>query len=130
MTQRDVVALWVEGAEDAWDTAQQLMSVKKYHHAIFFAQLYLEKLLKAVHYHLKDDHPLYTHNLVLLSEKCGIPLTTEQMDQLEEITSFNVSARYPEHKRDIYNKATFDYSRQWLGIVEKLGNYFNTYLSQ
>jgi HEPN domain-containing protein len=130
MTKVEIVQIWLMGADDAWDTAQTLFSAKKYHHALFFAQLYLEKLLKALTYHLKDDHPVYTHDLTLLANRCEIKLTAEQMDQLDEITSFNVSARYPEHKQKIYQKATLEYSGKWMSLITAIGDYLKTYLSK
>jgi HEPN domain-containing protein len=124
MTQIDTVKIWREGADDAWDTAQQLMVLKKNHHALFFAQLYLEKLLKALTYHLKDDHPLFTHDLVLLVKKLEIQVSPEQVEDLRETSKFNVSARYDEIKRQLYKKATPEFTKIWMQKVKELADYF------
>ena len=91
MTQIEAVQLWLSGAEDAWDTCQKLVTAKKLNHGLFFGQLYLEKLLKGLTYHLKDDHPLPVHNLVLLCDRAGIKLSLSQKSELEEITTQTLS---------------------------------------
>ncbi|MBI2008462.1 HEPN domain-containing protein [Candidatus Amesbacteria bacterium] len=116
--------MWLKGAEDAWLTAQSLVESKRFHHALFFAQLYLEKLLKALTYYLKDEHPLFTHNLVLLAKKTGVPLNQDQENELREITTFNISARYEDHKQQLYHKATSEFALQWLDTTKKLSGYF------
>lgn len=126
MTQTDVVKIWLDGAIDALETAEVLLSSKKYNHALFFGQLYLEKLLKATTYHTTDNHPLFTHDLSLLARKSGITISDNQLTQLDEITSFNVSGRYQEHKHAIYQKATPEYTTQWMTNIKELGNYFNS----
>ncbi|MBI5358584.1 HEPN domain-containing protein [Candidatus Amesbacteria bacterium] len=128
MTQVDAVKIWLEGADDAWDTAQKLMLLKKNHHALFFAQLYLEKLLKALTYHLKDDHPLFTHDLVLLVAKLEIQINQAQIEDLREISKFNVSARYDEIKRGLYKKATPEFTKIWIQKVKDLAIYFRKML--
>lgn len=127
MTQREIVELWLKGAEDARITAQSLYGSKRYHHSLFFAQLYLEKLLKALTYQLKDDHPLSTHNLVLLNQKLGINITEEQGDQLREISAFNITARYDDHKQELYKKATPEFTKAWLDIASELASYYKQY---
>ncbi len=124
MTQVEAVQLWMRGAEDAWDTAQQLFAAKKYHHALFFGQMYLEKLLKGLHYDLKDDHPPFTHNLVLIAKKAEIKLVPQQIENLDEISSFNITARYPEHKQELFTKATLGYTKKWMKLIEDFGSYF------
>lgn len=130
MTQKEAVDLWLNGAEDAWLTAQSLMTSKRYHHSLFFAQLHLEKLLKAITYHLIDDHPLPTHNLVLLAKKINISLTLDQENELREISAFNISARYEDHKQQLYRKATEEFTSQWLGTTKRISDYFKGFLSK
>ena len=128
MTQTDTVKIWMVGADDAWDTAQKLLTLKKNHHALFFSQLYLEKLLKALTYHLIDDHPLYTHDLVLLVKKLNLKISPEQIEDLREISKFNVTARYDEIKRELYKKATPEFTKIWIEKVKFLASYFRSLL--
>ncbi len=128
MTQKEVVDLWLNGAEEAWLTTESLFDTKRYHHSLFFAQLHLEKILKALTYHITDNHPLTTHNLVLLASKISIPLTPEQEIELRQISAFNISARYEDHKQHLYLKATPEFTKQWLEITKRLSDYFKTFL--
>lgn len=130
MTQIQVVQIWLSGAEEALETAELIFTSKKYDHALFFGELYLEKLLKGLTYHLKDDHPIHTHNLVLLCRNIGISITPKQDKELKEISSFNVTARYPDDKQALYRKATPDFANEWFEKIKEYGRYFKTYLQK
>lgn len=130
MTQKEAVDLWLNGAEDAWLTAQSLLASKRYHHSLFFAQLHLEKLLKALTYQITDNHPLTTHNLLLLAKKIDITLTSEQENELREISAFNISARYEDHKQQLYRIATEEFTTQWLETTKRLSDYLKSNLSK
>lgn len=109
----------MESAIEDWDVAIKLMADKKYHHALFFVQLTIEKLLKAFHIKNNDDSPLYVHNLVLLAQKAGVKLTEQQGEDLKEISTFNITARYDSYKRDFYNKATSEYAQKWFDKADE-----------
>lgn len=113
MGQNEAMSFWVESGIEDWEMAKKLMADKKYHYALFFVQLSIEKLLKAFHIKNNDDSPLYVHNLVLLAQKAGMELTAVQSEDLKEISSFNIMARYDSYKRDFYNKATSEYAHKW-----------------
>ncbi|MBU1085704.1 MAG: HEPN domain-containing protein [Candidatus Beckwithbacteria bacterium] len=123
MTQKQVSKRWLEGAEEAQDTAQSLFKLNKYNHSLFFAQLYLEKLIKALHYHLKDSHPLPIHNLVQLLKKIGVIITQKQEKELRTITRFNITARYHEDRQKIYQLANKEYTKNWLIKTNNLGKF-------
>ena len=46
-------------------------------------------------------------------------MSEKELQELEEISSFNVSARYEEYKSMIYKKATREYTMKWIKIGEK-----------
>jgi len=54
MTQDESIKIWVDGARDAFDTSEKLFDSKKYHHALFFLHLALEKALKALYVSKKN----------------------------------------------------------------------------
>ncbi|MEK7113688.1 MAG: HEPN domain-containing protein, partial [Patescibacteria group bacterium] len=68
MSQDEAKNYWISSAQEDWEVAQSLLASKKYNHALFFLQLTLEKLIKALHVSRQDDQPLYVHNLVLLAQ--------------------------------------------------------------
>lgn len=130
MSQEEAVKYWIASAQEDWDVAQSLLESARYNHALFFLQLTLEKLIKAVHVSQKDESPLYVHNLVLLTQKAGVSFSDEELADLKEISSFNTSARYDSYKRDFYKKATHEFTVEWLERGEKLKAKLITYLKQ
>lgn len=120
MSQEEAVKYWIGSAEEDWEVAQSLMESARYNHALFFLQLALEKLIKAVHVSQKDESPLYVHNLVLLAQKAEVNFTDEELADLKEISSFNVSSRYDSYKRDFYKKATREFAVAWMDRGQKL----------
>lgn len=116
MSLNEAIKAWIASAGEDWGVAEDLFASKKYHHCLFFVQLTLEKLLKALHTKRHNDHPLFVHNLVLLAQRAGLKLTLEEEVQLKEISSFNVSARYDSFKREFYKKATRRFTSKWFDI--------------
>ena len=76
--------------------------------------LSLEKLLKALHYHRKDSHPLAIHDLVELAKRAEVEMSQSQLSDLKEISSFNLSARYDDYKKNFYKKANKEYADVWI----------------
>ena len=116
----DPVKIWKDGAEDTFDTAEKLFAAKKYHHSLFFLHLALEKILKAVYISKKDESPPYIHNLKYLAEKANISISDNEIVQLDEISEFNITARYDEYKYKIYKRATKEYTDKWIKIGKEL----------
>ena len=120
MSQEEAVKYWISSAQEDWGVAKSLLKSAKYNHTLFFLQLAIEKLIKAVHVSQKDESPLYIHNLVLLAQKAGIEFSEEELADLKEISSFNISARYDSYKRDFYKKATREFAIEWMKRGENL----------
>lgn len=90
------VAYWRDSAREDWDVAQDLIGRGRVRHALFFAHLALEKVLKAhVCRHTNDLAPRM-HNLVRLVEIAGIRPSQAYMDVLAEMNAFNLEGRYPD----------------------------------
>ena len=102
MTRQKAIDMWVEGAVDALDTCDKLFKSKKYHHSLFFLHLALEKIIKALYISKVDDSPPYIHNLKLLIKILKIEASDKELEQLDEISEFNVAARYDDYKYKIY----------------------------
>jgi len=120
MTQQNAINIWTEGAVDALDTCDKLFDSKKYHHALFFLHLALEKIIKALYICKIDDSPPFIHNLKLLVKKTKTKLSEKEAKQLDEISEYNVTARYDDYKYKIYMKATKEYTQDWIKIGKKL----------
>ena len=112
----DVVRRWYDGAEESWEVVIQLFTTKKYQFALFFLHLTLEKILKGLYLNKFSEPSSYTHDLKKLTVAIGVSLSEKELQELEEISSFNVSARYEEYKSMIYKKATREYTMKWIKI--------------
>lgn len=87
---------------------------QKYHYALFFGQLSLESIVKAYVLFKTNEHPLPIHDLVKLLSKTNLDLSHHQKQELNEISAFNLEARYPKDKLQLYKKASEDFTREWL----------------
>lgn len=67
-----------------------------------------------------DEPPLPIHGLLRLAEVAGVSLSHEQREQLREINTFNVEARYDDYKLKFYKKATKKYAEMWFSITKIL----------
>ncbi len=120
MTQTESIKIWVDGSIDAMDTAQKLFESKKYHHALFFLHLALEKIIKALYISKLDESPPYIHDLKALIVLTNEDIEKDELKQLGEISKFNVSARYDDYKYKIFKLATKEYASEWIKIGKKL----------
>lgn len=119
-----LIKAWLESALEEFVVAKDLFKAKHYSQCLFFCQLALEKILKAAFIATNGAYPPPSHNLVKLAEGAKIELTKEWREQLGEITSFNVEARYDIHKEKLYRKATGSFTEQFLKISEEFLDYF------
>lgn len=123
------IKYWKDGADDAWDTAEKLFNVKKYHYSLFFSHLALEKVIKAIYIKSKNEAAPIGHNLVILCKQAGITLDESSKASLREISKFNISARYDDYKLQFYKKATKVFTQRWIKKIETLYNYFLSLLA-
>lgn len=124
MTKQDVISYWQQSATEDLKTAEALFSLKRYDHSLFFCHMVLEKLLKGLVFEKTGKHALPIHNLVKLAQQAGLPLTPPQQRELEEITTWNIKARYDSIKRDFYHKATYQFTKGWLSKIKELFIWF------
>lgn len=120
MTNIDPIKYWKDGADDALDTAIKLIDIKKYNYSLFFSHLALEKIIKALFVYTKKEAAPVGHNLVVLCERTGIPLSKDEKNSLDEISKFNISARYDDYKLQFYKKATKEFTLKWIKTVKVL----------
>lgn len=124
---KEVIKFWLDGAQEDWEFAIGVWhSGKQLHNALFFGHLTLEKILKALHYQNRENHPLLIHDLPVLAERAGLTLTTDQKTDFRKITEFNVSARYDDYKLRIRRLATKEYADNWMKKIESTRNYLLT----
>ena len=125
MTAKDVVQFWLESSNQEWETAQILFKNKKYHHALFFCHLSLEKILKGLIVKVTRQAPPLIHDLIRLAESAEIALTERHKDELAEITSFNIQTRYDDYKLSFYKKATPSFTTKYFNKTKSLLTWLN-----
>ncbi len=59
-----------------------------------------------------------------IAEDCKLILTEKQMNDLREMTTFHIEARYDVIKDKLYKKATKEFTLKYFKITKKLLNYF------
>lgn len=120
MTKYNVVNKWMQSAKEDIQVARELLKNKRYAYCLFFCQLSLEKIIKALIIHQTDNAPPITHDLIKLATTAGLSLNETQTTQLREITTFNVEARYDIHKDRLYKKATPKFTKAYTTITKEL----------
>lgn len=111
---------WFDGYKDALLTAEKLYETKRYHHALFFGHLALEKILKAVVVKQTKEHAAVTHDLVKLARDTELEISPEILNDLAEINKFNIRARYDNYQLAFYKKATKEYAAKWISIIKQI----------
>jgi len=114
MTKEDIINYWLNSSAEDYEVMNNLFEKGHYVWALFVGHLVLEKLLKA-HYvkHISSDVP-YLHDLTKLADQSHLELTEEQKDFLDEVTTFNIKARYPDYNNVFSRKATQQFTEQYL----------------
>jgi len=110
---------WLLKAEKDVETAEDLYKSKHYDWCLFIWHLVIEKALKAKILSLNKPI-IYVHDLKRLANETNIVFDQEQIINLNEITSFNLEARYDDYKLSFYKKANIDYAKKWTNICENI----------
>ncbi len=120
MNKDDKITYWLKIAEEDWRVANHLFEKGDYSYALFFGDLTVEKILKALYIDKQNETPPFSHNLVYLSEKSGIELYEDNLELLEEISDFNLEARYPDDKLSFFRKCTIEFTENKLKQIEEV----------
>jgi len=112
MAKKDTIHYWIKTADKDWKVANHLFEKGDYSYALFFGHLTMEKIIKAIFTDKNEQTPPFSHNLMYLCEKAGIELDDQKLELLEEISDFNLEARYPDDKFSFYKKCTIGFALQ------------------
>ena len=105
MTSKEAIKYWVDSAEYDFEVMNSLFGSGHYIWALFVGHLVVEKLLKAYYVKAVNADTPYTHNLLEIAKRAGLGLSESQEYFLDEVTTFNIKARYPDYKKEFYKKA-------------------------
>ncbi len=121
LTKQEHIDYWIETARHDWRAGQNMFKSKDYVHALFFAHLVLEKLLKA--HWIKDNkgnHPPKIHNLILLAAGISYSFTDDERVFLGRMNDFQLEGRYPDYSQAIYKSYKQKETEPILQEVERI----------
>lgn len=115
-----IIAYWRNSSEQDHQTMNNLLKSKDYNWALFIGHLVLEKLLKALYVKKHQKHAFFTHDLLRLSKRIELKTSEEQEEWLDEISTFNLNARYDNYKQDFQKLCNEEFTLKWINNIEKL----------
>jgi HEPN domain-containing protein len=115
-----VIEHWRVSSEDNYGTMQNLLKTKEYSWALFIGHLVVEKLIKALYVKKLHKHPVFKHDLLFLIKKIDIVLPPNYDEWLDELTTFNLNARYDDYKQSFHKRCTPEFSKDWIDKIEIL----------
>lgn len=111
---------WRSSSQEDLKVAYSMFDKKHYAYCLFFCHLSVEKELKRLYLLRREELPPTIHNLVRVVEKAGLQLDEATIQILQELTTFNIKARYEIIKAEFHRKATKSYTKTWLRQTENL----------
>lgn len=120
MEKIELIKYWIETSDQDYNTMIHLFESKDYHWSLFMGHLVMEKLLKALYIKNIDNNIPKIHDLLRLAEKANLELTNEQQDEFDIITTFNISARYPDYKQAFFKKCTYEFTNSKIEEIKGL----------
>jgi HEPN domain-containing protein len=122
LTQEEMIKYWWEISDQDYNTMANLFNSKDYHWCLFMGHLVIEKLLKAIFIKnngVNQNLPKI-HDLLVIADKAGLMTNERQKDLLDIITTFNISARYPDYKQDFYKKCTQEFTKARIDEIKEI----------
>lgn len=113
MSKKAAIKQWLDTARENKQAAEDIFNAKHPEWAFFLYHLAIEKLLKGLIVK-QGKLPPPVHDLAKLAMKANLTLSKSQQRRLNEITSYNIKARYADYKKLFYKKVTAkNYSEKW-----------------
>lgn len=86
---------WLDSAQYDLDTAEHMLSTRRYIYTVFMCHLALEKVLKAKVEEVTEKTPPKTHDLEYLLGVAGLLPDMDMENFIVEISNLSVVTRYP-----------------------------------
>ena len=109
-----IIRYWIDSSDEDYETMITLYDNKRLSWSMFLGHLMIEKLLKALYVKINNEYPPYLHNLLRLTERCGLTLNVEQQLFFATVTAFNINARYDDYKMSFQKTCTPDFCAFWM----------------
>lgn len=125
---KKVINYWIESSDQDFRTMNHLMESGDYNWAMFLGHLVIEKLLKAVYVKVQNKHAIRGHDLLRLSSNIGLELDSVKEEWLDQITTFNLNARYDSYQQEFYKLCTKEFAFEWKSKIEELRKWLRSQL--
>lgn len=112
MTKEEIVKYWLNSSDIDFQAMESLFKNGHYVWSLFVGHLVIEKLFKAYYLKTVDSAIPYSHDLLNIAKKANLVLSEEQEDFLDDATTFNIKARYPDYKNRFYKKASKKFTEE------------------
>jgi hypothetical protein len=76
--------------------------------------------LKAVYVKNNRKHAVHGHDLLRLSTNLDLEIDPVKEEWLDQLTTFNLNARYDSYKQDFYKLCAKDFALEWKSRIEEL----------
>ncbi len=114
MDLKEIEKYWIESSQDTFDTAKTLLENNKFVHSMFFLHLSIEKMLKALFVNQNQSESPFGHNLQNIASKIkNINFDKNTMELFAQITTFNISGRYDDYKKNFYNICNLEFATNY-----------------
>jgi HEPN domain-containing protein len=123
MNVNEIIDYWLASAKDDWKAATHLHEKGDYSHALFFAHLYLEKLLKAAVVKMTEEQAPPVHNLRILVGKAKLTLTAPYTELIIRVNEYNIRVRYPDFKFAFKKHCTKSFTTRELKHIREFGTW-------
>lgn len=128
--EKQIVNFWIESSDKDFETMNHLFDTKDYHWALFIGHLVIEKLLKAIYVFKVKKHPVPIHDLLRLSKMTELDTNEQIEDWLDNITAFNINARYDTYNQEFYKLCTKKYAEKWIEHIKELRKWLKEKLKE
>lgn len=100
---KDATKTWLAIAEDDFKGGTYLYEHRLYPQAIYLFCQALEKLLKAAGIEFTERQPKKIHHLHIIAKETGLKFSTDQYEELEQLSKHYGRVRYPDISQAFYN---------------------------
>jgi HEPN domain-containing protein len=120
MNKHELINYWLDTSDRDYVTMHNLFKAGDHHWSLFIGHLVLEKLLKACYVKATGENAPRIHDLLRIAKAAQIKVSEKMADSLDLITTFNISARYPDFQQSFYKKCTHDFTAENISKIEEV----------
>jgi len=120
MQKEELTRYWVDASDVDYRAMNNLYTSKDYVWALFLGHLIIEKLLKGLAVKNGVTSVIKIHDLNKLAKTAKLEIDDPMKDLFDILTSFNIEARYPDYKKEFYEKCTSEFSSDYITKIKEL----------